>query len=280
MTETLSPADVKAYRRDGYLPGRPLLPAAEAAALRAECLRTCGPERKDGTHRQASNRVKPYLLYRWAADLVREPRILDAVEALIGPDILVFHTTVWLKAPQTEKFVPWHQDATYFGLAPFDHVTAWVALTPSHEQNGCVQVLPGSHGWGQRGHFDERDERAMLSRGQTLADQVDEAAAVSLTMQPGDVSFHNTLLAHRSAPNRSADYRIGVGISYIPAHVRHVGETRLSASLVRGEDRYGHFDPEPPPAADEDAAALAAHEDALNRFWVASESIPEMAHAH
>ena len=272
--------DVSRYRQDGYLPGRPVLTAEEAAALRAECLRTCGPEQKDGTHRQASNRVKPYLLYRWAADLVRDPRLLDAVSALIGPDILVFHTTVWLKAPQTENFVPWHQDATYFGLAPFEHVTAWVALTPGNEANGCVQVLPGSHQWGQRGHFDQPDERAMLSRGQTVAAEIDETAAVNLLMQPGDVSFHHTLMAHRSAPNRTDDYRIGVGISYIPAHVRHVGETRLSATLARGEDRYGHFDPEPEPVADGDAAAVAAHADSLHRFWVASESIPEMAHAH
>ena len=120
----------------------------------------------------------------------------------------------------------------------------------------------------------------MLSRGQTLNEDVDESRAVDLTMAPGDVSFHHTLLAHRSGTNGTTSPRIGVGVSYIPAHVRHVGETRLSATLVRGEDRYGHFDPEPPPASDADAAAVAAHADALNRFWVASESIPEMAHAH
>ncbi len=95
----LTQAEISAYKRDGYLPGRPLLSAEEAGRLKDECLRTCLHERKDGTHRQASNRVKPYLLFRWAADLVRTPAILDAVEALIGPDILVFHTTVWLKEP-------------------------------------------------------------------------------------------------------------------------------------------------------------------------------------
>ena len=277
---SLSAADVEAYERDGYLPGRPILTPMEAARLRDDCLRTCLVEDKDGTHRQASNRVKPYLLFQWAADLVRHPKILDAVETLIGPDILVFHTTVWLKEPGGDKFVPWHQDATYFGLTPFEHVTAWAALTPSTLENGCVQVLPGGHRNGQRGHLDERDERAMLSRGQTLNESVDESQAVDLIMRPGDVSFHHTLLPHRSAPNRSDGPRIGIGISYIPAHVRHITETRLSATLVRGEDRYGHFDPEPPPVRDNNADAIAAHADALGRFWVASESIPEMAHAH
>lgn len=272
--------EVTTYRREGFLPGRQLIAADAAARLRDACLATCLVEQKDGAHRQASNRVKPYLLFDWAASLVRDPGVLDAVEALIGPDILVFHTTVWLKPGGSEGFVPWHQDATYFGLAPFEHVTAWVALTPSTLENGCVEVAPRTHLDGQRGHLDQRDERAMLSRGQTLNEAIDDSVAVPLIMRPGDVSFHHTLLAHRSRPNRTGSPRIGIGVSYIPAHVRHVGETRLSATLVRGEDRFGHFDPEPRPTTDNDPAAVAAHYDALNRFWVASESIPEMAHAH
>jgi len=272
--------DVEAYRREGFLPGVPLLTADEAARLRLDCERTCGTEIKSLGRRQASNRVKPYLLYPWAAGLVRHPRILEAVKALIGPDILVFHTTVWLKEPGSESFVPWHQDGTYFGLAPFDHVTAWVALTPSTPENGCVRLLPRSHTEGQLGHRDQADPRAMLSRGQTLARDIDEAAAVDLVMRPGDVSFHHTLACHRSGPNLTDDRRIGIGVSYIPAHVRHVGQTRLAATLVAGVDRYGHFDPEPAPQADADAAALAAHADSLERFWIASESIPEMALVH
>lgn len=284
MTATglaLTDADVEAYRREGYLPGRPLLSAEEAARLRADCERCCGvAETSAGGRRQASNRLRPHLLFPWAAELVRHSAILDAVERLIGPDILVFHVTVWLKEPGTENYVPWHQDATYFGLAPFEHVTAWTALTPSTPENGCVQILPGTHNDGQLGHRDERDHKAMLSRGQTLTKTLDDSAAVDLVMRPGDVSFHHTLAIHRSAPNLSDGRRIGVGVSYIPAHVRHIGDTRLSASLVRGEDRYGHFEPEPAPAAENDAAAVAAHADAINRFWVASESIPEMAHIH
>ncbi|MCH9673533.1 MAG: phytanoyl-CoA dioxygenase family protein [Gammaproteobacteria bacterium] len=276
----LTAADVADYRRHGYLPGRRLLTPQQAEYFRAGCDRCCGPARKDGIRRQASNRVKPYLLFPWAAQLVRHPQILDTVEDLIGPDILVYHTTVWLKEPQSNEFVPWHQDATYFGLAPFEQVTAWVALTDSTIENGCLQVLPGSHQAGQRPHKDRRDERAMLSRGQTLTDQLDEGQAINLLLSAGDVSFHHTLLMHRSSPNRSRTRRIGIGVSYIPTHVRHIGETRLSASLVRGEDRYNHFDSEPIPEADDAPAAAQAHADALKRFQTASESIPEMALAH
>jgi len=276
----LTTAEIERYATDGYLPGRPLLTAAETALFRAGCERGCGPNRQDGSRRQSTNRVKPYLLFPWAAALVRHQRILDCVELLIGPDIMVFHTTVWLKEPHSETFVPWHQDATYFGLAPFEHVTAWVALTDSTPENGCVQIIPGSHTTGQRPHFDQPDPKAMLSRGQTLADTIDDSRAVGLVLTAGEVSFHHTLAFHRSGVNRTDERRIGIGISYIPTRVRHVGTTRLSATLVRGTDTYGHFDHEPAPTADEDEAALRAHAECVGRFWKASESIPAMALMH
>jgi len=277
MTITL---DADAYRRDGYLPGAPIFTTAEARRMQAECARDCAVEQRPDERRQASNRVKPYLLFPWAAKLVRHPALLDAVEQLIGPDILVFHTTIWWKDAGTPNFVPWHQDGTYFGLAPFEHVTAWVALTPSTPESGCVRILPGSHTEGQLAHRDQADRRAMLSRGQTLARDLDETKAVDIVLAPGEVSFHHTLACHQSGPNRSTAPRVGIGVSYIPPHVRHIGDTRLSAMLARGEDRFGNFDLETAPRANADAAAVAAHADALGRFWRASESIPEMAHVH
>lgn len=283
----LSQQEVESYRRDGYLPGHRLLTDAEAERYRLDCERCCGQpvmlndQNPYSNKRHASNRVKPYLLFPWAAELVRHPRILDLVEDVIGPDLLVFHTTVWLKEPHSEAFVPWHQDATYFGLAPFDHVTAWVALTPSVPENGCVRVLPGSNTAGQMAHADDHtDPHVMLSRGQTLIEKIPEDAGVSLVMAPGDVSLHHTLTAHSSGPNRSDGRRIGVGISYIPTSVRHIGPTRLSATLVRGTDRYGHFDHEAAPRAELDEAALATHADSQARYWRASAGIPEMQKIH
>jgi non-heme Fe2+,alpha-ketoglutarate-dependent halogenase len=276
----LTATEVERYAADGYLSGRPLLTPDETALYRAGCEAGCGPVKRNDTRRQSTNRVKPYLLFPWAAALVRHKRILDCVESLIGPDIMVFHTTVWLKEPYSETFVPWHQDATYFGLAPFEHVTAWVALTDSTPENGCVQIVPHSHTTGQRPHFDQPDPKAMLSRGQTLADTIDESRAVGLVLAAGEVSFHHTLAFHRSGVNRTGERRIGIGVSYIPTRVRHVGVTRLSATLVRGTDAYRHFDHEPAPLADEDDAALRAHADSVGRFWRASETIPAMALMH
>ena len=284
MGRILTAEQVAAYGRDGFVTPLRAADAAQAARWRADLERSvrgfdAAFPAQEG-RRQASSRVKPYLLFRWAAEMVRHPAILDAVEDLVGPDILVFHTTLWWKPAGTENYVPWHQDGTYFGLAPFEHVTAWVALSPSTEESGCVTILPGTHRDGQLPHYDAPDPKAMLSRGQTLRAVPDTARAVPIPLQPGEFSLHHTMVMHASAPNRSADDRIGLGISYIPARVRHVGETRLSATLVRGANTHDHFDLEPAPAADMDAAAVAAHADSIARFWKASESIPEMSLVH
>ena len=212
--------------------------------------------------RHASNRVKPYLLFPWAAELVRHASILDLVEAVIGPDILVFHTTVWLKPPRSENYVPWHQDATYFGLAPFKHITAWVALTPSRPESGCVRVIPGSHHEGQLAHFDDHnDALTMLSRGQKLADGIREGDAVEFVLEPGDVltaplRLPCTVRARTGATaggsaSASATFRPACTISGRPGCPRH---------WRGGTDRFNHFDHEAPPQARElDEAALAVH---------------------
>src|SRR5262249_26283413 len=151
-------------------------------------------------------------------------------------------------------FVSWHQDGTYFGLDPADrHVTAWVALTESTPKTGCVTALPGSHRLGQLPHTTHRTAANLLSHRQRADGDVDATRAVPLALRAGEFSLHHTHLLHSSAPNLGRDRRIGIGISYVPTAVRHVGPRRLTASLVRGEDRYGHFDPEPRPRADFDA---------------------------
>ena len=165
MPNTLSRDQVEFYRRQGYLFPLPCLAPGETAEMRAS-LETF--EREEGFS-AGSIHFKGHLCFRWSWELARNTALLDAVEDLIGPDILVFHTTTWWKEQRTTNFVPWHQDGTYFGLEPYEHVTAWVALTPSTPERGCVQVIPGSHTIGQRPHFDQQDPAAMLSRGQTAA---------------------------------------------------------------------------------------------------------------
>ncbi|MBV1797038.1 phytanoyl-CoA dioxygenase family protein [Siccirubricoccus sp. G192] len=150
------------------------------------------------------------------------------------------------------------------GLDPDDVVTAWVALSDAPVESGAMEFLPGSHRAGQLPHADTFHEHNLLSRGQEIAVKVDAEKAVKVPLQAGEMSLHHVKLAHYSGPNTTPDRRIGLAIRYIPPHVRQL-KVRDSASLVRGRDTGGHYDLEPRPLADLDAAAWAAHRDAVAR---------------
>lgn len=261
MLERLSAEARAAFERDGYYCPVRVMPAAEALRYRGALE---AHEAKTGEPLQGNWRHKTHLLFTWAAELVRHPRILDAVEDLIGPDILCWTTNFFIKEAAHPGFVSWHQDSTYWGLEPHDVVTAWVALTPSDLKSGCMMVIPGTHTVEQLPHLDTFHKDNLLSRGQEIAVAVDERRALPCLLEPGEMSLHHIKLVHGSAPNRSRDRRIGFAIRYIPTHVRQV-KVRDSATLVRGSDRLGHFDHEPRPRADLDDAALAAHADAVGR---------------
>ena len=209
-------------------------------------------------------RHKPHLLFTWLADLVRHPRILDAVEDLYGPDLLCWSSSFFIKEARDPGYVSWHQDATYWGLEPHDVITAWVAFSDSNIESGCMKMIPGTHAGTQIPHVDTFHKDNLLSRGQEIAVKVDESKAVDVILKPGEMSLHHIKLVHGSAANRTNDRRIGMSIRYIPTYVRQT-KVRDSAILVRGVDKYRHFDYEPRPKADLDEAARAAHADAVGR---------------
>ena len=255
MSKSLSDTQVAAYEREGYLAPVPAMSAAEARAARATLERieagTGGPLRGDLRH-------KAHLLFPFLADMIRHPRILDAIEDILGPDILCWNTNFFIKEAETPSFVSWHQDSTYWGLSSPDVCTAWVALTPSNIDNGAMAVIPKSHTMDQIPHRDTFDRHNLLTRGQEIAVEVDEQEAVPLVLQPGEMSLHHVRLVHGSPPNPSHDRRIGFAIRYIPTSIYQL-EGKDSASLVRGEDRYGHFELEPRPETDMQDDMLALH---------------------
>jgi hypothetical protein len=252
----LSDSQIRAYRRDGYLcPLAALLPA-EAAHYRAklEAAEAAAGGRLPGPYRH-----KPHLVYTWAQELIRHPRILDAVEDVIGPDILAWESVFFTKEPHTADYISWHQDITYWGLeAEGDVVTAWVALSPSTPESGCMRVVPGTHRREVVPHSDTFGAHNMLSRGQEIAVEVDEAHAVDLVLTPGQMSLHHVKIFHGSHQNRAGDRRIGFAIRYLPPHV-HQDVGADSATLVRGADRVGQFELEPAPAFDLAPDAVAYH---------------------
>src|SRR2546427_3531080 len=154
MPTALTSTQGERYTRDGFLSPNPALTRDEAqsclAKLEAFEEGVGGRLTADGT--DARYRARTHVLLTWVHALARHPAILGAVEDLIGPDILVYTSTWFIKEPESAAIAAWHQDATYFGLRPYVHVTAWLALTDATAENGCMEFLPGSHHGGQRPH--------------------------------------------------------------------------------------------------------------------------------
>ncbi len=255
MPKLLSDAAVAQYRDTGYHFPIDILSPAEAGALRRQLE---AYEAGAGGPISGNMRHKPHLYLTFLNDLIRHPRILDAVEDVLGPNLFCWSSTFFIKEPADPGFVSWHQDATYWGLSAPDVMTVWLAITPANLVNGCMAFMPGSH-TAQVAHRDTFDKNNLLSRGQEIAVEVDESKGVYVPLESGQASLHHVLLVHCSAPNRSADRRIGFAMRYIPTTVRQIAGARDSATLVRGTDEYGHFDHEPPPAADCAPDAMAAH---------------------
>jgi hypothetical protein len=261
MSKVLSEEAIAQYQRDGfYFPVR-VMSAEEARGYRRELE---SYEAQAGGPIQSNRRHKVHLLFTWANELVRHPKVLDAVEDLIGPNIICWTTNFFIKEANDPGFVSWHQDSTYWGLEPPDVVTAWFAFTDAPLESGAMKFLPGSQKLDQIPHQDTFDENNLLTRGQEVAVDVDESKAVDVPLRIGEISLHHIRLIHGSSPNTTNDRRIGLAIRYIPTHVRQI-KVRDSAMLVRGRDQYGNFDWEPEPKANLDEAAIAAHRDAVER---------------
>ena len=256
MPKLLSEQQVSQFREDGYVAPVPIMSAEDALSYRR---RFEAYESAQGGWYELSKGQKLYLLQTWAAELVSHPKILDAVEDVLGPDILAWGCSLFVKDANDPGFVSWHQDATYWGLSKPDVLTAWVALSPATVAAGCMKVMPGSHKWNQVDHRDTLDKNNLLTRGQELAVEVNEDEAAYMPLNPGEVSLHHVLIAHASTPNTTDDRRIGFAIRYIRPDVSQVNADKDCAWLVRGTDTHGNFIHETPPDADMDEAALAEY---------------------
>ncbi|MGE0803046.1 MAG: phytanoyl-CoA dioxygenase family protein [Lautropia sp.] len=258
----LSADAVERYRRDGILFPIDVMPAAEAAEnlRRLEAVEAANGGRLAGRIGQ-----KPHLLFPWMTAIVRHPAILDAVEDVLGPNLFCWGGQFFAKDRSDPSYVSWHQDATYWGLSSPDVVTAWVALTPSRRENGCMRVVPGTHRT-QVAHQDTFAEANLLSRGQELKVAVDESAAVDVVLEPGQMSLHHVLIFHGSEANRSPDLRrVGFAIRYVPTYVHQTSGIKESALLVRGVDDYHHFEHEQDPESEMHPAAVARHKAVIDR---------------
>lgn len=262
MPKHLTCAQIAAYERDGFIAPVEVMSADGALALRR---RLEDAERRCPGRLDAENRNNAHYEFTFMDELVHHPRLLDAVEDLIGPDILLWSTVLFIKEAHSAAHVSSHQDATYMGLEPQIGVTAWLALTETNLNNGCMVMEAGSQLGPIRAHADTFEDNNILTRGQTIHD-VDRQSMTPVPLRPGQMSLHHVRTVHTSAPNNSADRRIGVAMqAFFPPRVRQTQGFDY-ALRVRGEDNCQHFRLARRPLADNEAEGIHFRGQANNRF--------------
>ena len=205
-------------------------------------------EAKEGRERAQIGLLDRHFDEPFIMALATKPDVLDCVEALIGPNILLLATHFFCKYGADTKYVAWHQDVTYWGLEPPNALTVWYAVDDSDTANGCMRVIPGSHLKGIREHGKADASGNLLSINQEVCVSESEAeSAVALELCAGEASIHDGMTIHCSLPNRSTRRRCGLTLRYVPTSVKPVAANsnskKWTAILVRGVDEFSHFSP-------------------------------------
>lgn len=262
--KTLGGTQVAQWQENGFLSPFSLMDTTELMSCNEGVARfekwLDGPINTDAAYKWRS---MAYLVLPWVAKLALDSRILDHVEDLLGPDLLIFTSTFFIKEPHSPMIAAWHQDSTYYGLEPKDEACVWIALTEANEAAGCMEAL-SFHGQPKQLRHSSRIVENSVNRGsQVIVEPFDDANPIAMPLPAGSFSIHHGLCPHRSGPNTSDHRRIGLGLNFIPTHVKPSGSIRHAAMLVRGTDQYGHFEIVEPPKAELDAEAIATHERAM-----------------
>ena len=230
----LSSNQLKQYEDEGFVSPINIFSKDRAKEIRNEIefIENEMPDELKNSGRYNAHLISPLL-----DEVTHNSKILDAVQSLIGENILVCGTTLFIKNPDQKGFVSYHQDAKYIGLEPYNWVTAWVALTDSNENNGCMRMWSGSHKNNLKKHDQKFNEGNLLTRGQTVKN-VPKQKTTPLILEAGQMSLHHPTVVHGSGLNKSNDRRIGFVIqSYIGTNVKQV-LGRNSVQLARGIDKF------------------------------------------
>lgn len=208
----LSNQKLEQYERDGIVFPIKVFSAHEVSSFRAG-LESIIADSGEGSLKRLDSL---HLFFDWAHRLVTHETLLNAVEDVLGPDILVYGTLVFNKPARDAGYASWHQDSVYSGLHLSPSTSAWIALTASHRANGCMRAVPGSHKLGLLDHDNVTDDPNLLNRrGERVSMSVDESCAVDVVLQPGEMSLHHSNIVHGSNPNRSDEPRIGFIVRFV-----------------------------------------------------------------
>lgn len=234
MPDALSAERAARYEREGIVFPIPVLAPAEVARFRAafeeiEALLGGGPRPVPLAH----------LFFRWAYDLATHPAAVAAASALLGPDVLIHGTLILCKHPGDPAFVAWHQDGNYSGLYGTPNVSAWIALSDSTPENGCMRVIPGSHRQPPLPHDERHAPHNLLGHGEEIRVEVDEGLARDVTLRSGEMSLHHNNIVHGSRASRGGDKRIGFIVRFVTPHLP---ASDLPLTRVRGTAPCPHLE--------------------------------------
>jgi hypothetical protein len=266
MPKLLTDAQIAHYRDQGFLFPVDVYKTAEADALYRK---VAALEAQAGEELQKRYRVKAHLPFPFLCDVVRNERLLDAVEDLIGPNILCWGSSFFSKQARDPRYVSWHTDSFYYGLRPAETLSAWVAFNDSSIEAGCLQYIPGTHKGPPAVHEFKPHPDNLVGNGQTVVG-VDESKAVNAVLAAGQVVFHHESIVHGSLPNRADHPRVGFVIHYVAPHVRETRIENATAMLVRGRDTHGYWQPDPEPKLDFDPVCIEMMLQTRARFKAAT----------
>ncbi len=233
MSKVLTKEQIEQYHDQGFISPIRVISEREALSIKNELEQV---EAEFPEEINAENRNNLHLSFAFLDKLAHNKIIVDAIEDLIGPNISLWASVMFIKEPSSKHYVSWHQDATYMGLDSMNFPTPWVALSPSNKETGCMTMISGSHKLKIQEHEDTFAENNILTRGQVIQN-VDESRAVDLILEPGEMSIHHGAVIHGSQPNKGNQRRIGFSLqSYMPNDISQVVGRNIWTH-VRGQKR-------------------------------------------
>jgi non-haem Fe2+, alpha-ketoglutarate-dependent halogenase len=267
--QTLNNQQLKKYQTDGYLSALKVLSPSQASMYLAMSNQL---ELQMGGKPKAIKLTQVHLSFYWAYKLATHPCIVNIVKDILGEDILIWATSIFSKHGNDPSFVSYHQDEKYWGLDSDQVASCWISLTGSTVENGAMRVVPKSHQGKIMIHEETFATNNMLTRGQAISSNFDEA--IPLVLNQGQMSIHHIRIIHGSKPNKTAQKRVGFVVRYINPSVKQIGQ-RPKAILVCGENRYDNYEIVEPPFS-----SFSINEVVANHEQVAVEFLNQVASSY
>jgi len=251
--KALSESQLDYFHQNGFLFPFDVYTPEEASEFHRKFLEM---EKNLGHEPQKRFRIKAQLPFPWLCNIVSNPRLLDAVEDIIGPNILCWGASFFTKKANDPRFVSWHTDSFFYGFEPAETLTAWLGFNDSNLESGCIKYIPGTHK--QEVEHDIRPHPDNLVQLGQMAIGVDYDSAIPAILSAGQVVFHHESVVHGSGPNGANHDRIGLAIHYVAPHVKETRFDGLTAMTLRGENTSGNWGEDPRPTRDYDERCIEA----------------------